>query len=57
MLKQIEKISPSDLLEDFGEQVQPQQEKQLPSSSFELPSYSEKEPPPEYGQEPYLKMK
>ena len=53
MLKHIEKISPSDKPEGFGEQVQPQQEKQLPSTSFELSSYSEEEPPPEYEQGPY----
>ena len=56
MQKQIDKISPSDdIPEDFGEQVLPQQEKQIPGPSYELPSYSED--PPEYEQGPYLKMK
>ena len=57
MEKQIDKISPSDIPEDFGKQVQPQQERQIPGPSFELPSYSEEEPPLEYEQGPYLKMK
>ena len=53
--KQIEKISPSDdIPEDFGEQVLPQQEKQIPGPSYDLQSYSED--PPEYEQGPYLKM-
>ena len=36
MQKQIENISPPDIPEDFGDHVQPQQEKQIPGPSFEL---------------------
>ena len=34
-------ISPSKIPEDIGEDDPPQQEKQIPGPSFELPSYSE----------------
>ena len=56
----------SDLPEDFGEQVPPEQEKQKPGPSFKLPSYSEEELgdlaavgafPPVYEQGPYLRRR